>query len=148
MTGMKIIVCGSRSFANDLARHFVFKKLDGIHKSADGPITYVAHGGAKGPDTFAEEWARSRQITTMAHIPNWDLHKAGAGPLRNIRMMELESPDTVVAFWNGRSHGTRHMTSLTLDAPTELILFPVEGFEPALDEEEQVRGGAEGPENL
>ena len=100
---MKVLVCGSRSYAD---RIHVFRVLTDLHSSH--PISVIVHGGATGADTLAHEWAVEHSIAYARYPANWDLDgRKAAGPIRNQRMLDAESPDLVVAFLGGR--GTQDM---------------------------------------
>jgi hypothetical protein len=101
---MRILVCGGREFEDaDHLEAF----LDAFHQGPRGPITFVIHGGARGADTLAGEWARLRGISCTAYEANWALEGRAAGPIRNKRMLDEGIPDLVIAFPGGR--GTANM---------------------------------------
>jgi YspA, cpYpsA-related SLOG family len=99
---VKAIVCGSRDCKD---RDLVFAKLDDIFY---GKRPEVIHGGARGVDLLAGEWAKSRGLSVVVHTANWEEYGPAAGPRRNQTMLDVESPDLVVAFPGGR--GTSDMT--------------------------------------
>lgn len=105
---MRLLVCGGRAYSNRAA---VFAALDRAH--AKRPVSVVIHGGARGADSLAEDWAVCRHVEVMAFPADWRLGKA-AGPLRNEIMLKDGKPDAVIAFPGGR--GTEHMVSLAREA--------------------------------
>jgi hypothetical protein len=114
---MRVLVCGGRDFQNSA---FVFKTLDNIHNET--PITEVMQGGAKGADTLARDWARSKNgIKRWVCNADWEKHGKAAGPIRNARMLEWE-PDLVVAFPGGR--GTANMVQQARAAGVEVVEVP------------------------
>jgi len=94
---MKIAVIGSRGFAD---RALLIRTLDGI---ADKKM--IVSGGAKGADQMAEEYARERGIEVKIFLPDYQKHKQGA-PIRRNELIVREA-DLVVAFWDGKSKGTK-----------------------------------------
>lgn len=56
MTPRRIVVTGGRNYAD---RDAVFAALNRLH--AKHPITTLAHGGARGADALAAEWAARRR---------------------------------------------------------------------------------------
>lgn len=99
---MNIVICGSRKF-NDFKR-FKFE-MDDILQDKEEVI--LVSGGAKGADSMAENYA-DRYGYEFYEIPaDWNQHGKKAGMLRNIQMLEIAH--MVVAFWDGRSKGTKHM---------------------------------------
>lgn len=99
---MRVLVCGGRDFANEA---YIWRSLDRLH--AEKPITALMQGGARGVDTIAGAWARTKpEIQRFVCRADWEKHGKAAGPKRNARMLEWE-PDLVVAFPGGR--GTADM---------------------------------------
>ncbi len=63
-------------------------------------VSLLIHGAAKGADTLAENWARSRQVNYHGVPAKWDQHGNSAGPIRNEEMLAL-GPEGCVAFPGG-----------------------------------------------
>lgn len=99
---MRVLVCGSRSWADPEP---VRRRLALLPKDST-----VIHGGALGADTLAGEAAQRFRLEQRVFRPNWRRFGRRAGVLRNLEMLDQE-PDLVVAFWDGRSRGTRHTIS-------------------------------------
>jgi hypothetical protein len=102
---MRVLVCGGRTFRD---RAMVFAALDCLHGAT--PIGCIIEGGAKGADTFAREWARSRSVavkTFEVTKAEWDRLGLAAGPIRNARMLSDGEPDLCLAFPGNR--GTADM---------------------------------------
>jgi hypothetical protein len=59
---MHIIVTGGRHYDD---RNYLFGALDALH--AVTPIARLAHGGARGADTLAGEWAQSRNVPEVSY---------------------------------------------------------------------------------
>lgn len=72
---MKVIVCGGRDYQD---RYALFAAMDAAH--AKKPIAMVIHGGARGADTMAGEWAEARGIFSARVDALWDAHGKAAGP--------------------------------------------------------------------
>jgi hypothetical protein len=94
---MRVVVTGGRDYAD---RERVYATLDALG------VRMVAHGGARGADWLADDWAESRGVTQAIFEAHWDRDGKAAGPRRNIRMLHDFHPDAVVAFPGGR--GTAH----------------------------------------
>jgi hypothetical protein len=103
---MKILVCGGREYVN---KKFLYEFLDNFHKNS--PVTKLIHGGAKGADSLAGEWAIQNKIETIVYKANWEKYGKTAGPIRNIQMLEEESPEVIIAFPGGK--GTLHMINIS-----------------------------------
>ena len=102
---MKLAVVGSRGFNNyDLLKH----KLDVINEKRG--ITLIVSGGARGADSFAEQWAKENNVPTKIFYPEWDKHGKKAGYIRNVEI--VQNSDALIAFWDGVSKGTEHSINL------------------------------------
>lgn len=93
---MKVLVCGSRKYAN---RWHVYEVLDAAH--AANPISLIIHGGATGADALAHSWAVEHDIRWNRYRANWKEYGNPAGPMRNQMMLDQAKPDLVVAFPGG-----------------------------------------------
>lgn len=97
---MKVLICGSRRLPFDSRR--VVKRVCDLE-----PGTLVMTGGATGADDFGNTAARACGLPTQVFPANWKVHGKRAGILRNLEMLD-QQPDLVIAFWDGKSPGTRH----------------------------------------
>ena len=91
---MKVLVCGGRYYADAATLH---RALDGL--KAHG-VDMVIHGGAKGADWLAGQWAARNGIHQAVVPALWHVHGKAAGMIRNRAMLTLQ-PDMVVAFPGG-----------------------------------------------
>jgi hypothetical protein len=96
-----VLVCGGRDYRN---RAYLYGVLDGLHMALK--LTRLIHGDARGADSLADEWARSRDVTVTAFPADWETLGRRAGPARNAVML-AERPQYVIAFPGGV--GTRDM---------------------------------------
>ena len=91
---MKTAIIGSRNITNiDLSR-FIPKET-----------TEIISGGAKGIDTLAKEYALENGLKLTEFLPEYERYGKGAPLKRNITI--IESADIVLAFWDGKSRGTK-----------------------------------------
>lgn len=100
---MKVIIAGSREF-NDY--DLLVKICDIILKNKNEEIIIMS-GGAKGADTLGEKYAKERNYKIIKILPEWNKYGKQAGILRNIKM--AHEADYLIAFWDGKSKGTKHM---------------------------------------
>jgi len=122
---MKVIVAGSRSINNyDLVKEIIEATL----KQYNISITELVHGGARGVDLLADEWARRNGIPTVEFPAYWNvinapnaivktgrngkLYNARAGFDRNNRMVEYG--DVLIAIRKNMSSGTTHMINQSI----------------------------------
>jgi hypothetical protein len=106
---MKVLVCGGRDYADARA---LDEALDALHRET--AITRLIHGAARGADSLAAAWAKSRCIPELAFPADWKRDGKAAGFVRNARMLREGRPALVVAFPGGK--GTAHMVKLARDA--------------------------------
>ena len=106
----KVIVADGRDFA-DYA--YLKEKLDEVFGSLwdinSHPIEIIS-GMAKGADTLGIRYAEEHKLTMVLYPANWKKYPRMAGILRNMNM--LVTATHLVAFWDGKSHGTKHMIEI------------------------------------
>lgn len=91
---MKVAVIGSRGLmVQDLERYL------------PKDTTEIVSGGAKGVDTSAIEYALSHGLKLTEFLPEYDKYGRYAPLKRNIQIIEYA--DLVIAFWDGKSRGTK-----------------------------------------
>ncbi len=120
---MKLLVCGSR--------HFLWTDLKRVDEVLDAHLprpTLIISGLATGPDTAAILWADKNGVEKMCMAPDWARYGKSAGRRRNEAMLDEGKPDKVLAFWDGRSRGTKHMIEIARKAgiPVEIVVMPRE----------------------
>lgn len=93
---MRLLVCGGRDYDDGVT---IFGVLDHLH--AQLPAALIIHGAARGADTWAKSWARTRGVPHLPFPADWDQEGRAAGVLRNQRMLEEGKPDQVLAFPGG-----------------------------------------------
>ena len=119
MKRYRIIVAGSRTITDKEAIH---EYLSYHLRNFPREDILIIHGGAKGPDLIAEDWAKKEGVEYLAVPAIWDdltdpcilkhskvtgYYNALAGNKRNIKMAEMGTH--LVAIWDGESSGTRDM---------------------------------------
>ena len=112
--GLRVLVCGGRDYQD---RQFLVSVLDKLR--ADCVISHIIAGGARGADTFAEEWAKAVGLPCTVYRAEWERLGRKAGPTRNQQMLDLGMPNLVVAFPGGR--GTADMVRRARTAGVEVI---------------------------
>lgn len=98
-----VLVCGSRGLK--------CRPLVEAAVLAFAPDTIVVQGGSTGPDRWAASIAFERGLHVATMHPLWQQYGSAAGPLRNRAMLRL-GITRVVAFWDGKSPGTRSTIDL------------------------------------
>jgi len=72
-----------------------------------GVPTEIVSGCANGPDSAGERYAAERGLKLSRFPADWDAHGKAAGIIRNRQMGDYA--DALLAFWDGKSRGTKHM---------------------------------------
>ena len=102
---MKVIIAGGRDFKDyDL----LCRKAD-YYLSRQDEIEIVS-GCAKGADKLGERYADERGYGIRRFPADWGTFGRRAGYLRNEDMAIYA--DALIAFWNERSKGTKHMIDI------------------------------------
>ena len=102
----RVIIAGSRNFDNyDLLE----KTLDYLFQNIKDEIIILS-GAAPGTDTLGEQYAKKRGYASEKHPAPWELFGKAAGPIRNEMM--AKNADALVAFWDGKSSGTKSMIEI------------------------------------
>jgi uncharacterized phage-like protein YoqJ len=118
---MKIAIVGSREFKNkDFVQNIVSNQL------TNGD--YFISGGARGVDTWAEETIpiletglANFKINKKIFKPDWNKYGKRAGFLRN--QLIIDEADKVIAFWDGKSKGTKHSIDLAIKANKPIDIY-------------------------
>lgn len=116
---MRVIITGSRDVGRDpnVARKAVSDRL------FDLPVdSVIVHGAARGVDRISEQEAQKLGLLVESHPADWEAHGKAAGFIRNKHMVDLGA-DLVIAFWDGKSRGTKHTIEIAEKAgiPVEVI---------------------------
>lgn len=91
---MKVAIIGSRSL-----------RVTNLEDYLPSDTTEIVSGGAIGIDRCAEEYARCHGIPTKIFLPDYKQFGKAAPIKRNVEIVDYA--DTVIAFWDGVSRGTR-----------------------------------------
>ena len=100
----RIIIAGGRDFRNyDL----LVETMNHLLSNISDDITVVC-GKARGADTLGEQYAKEHGYSVRYFPADWDRYGKAAGYIRNTEM--AKNADALVAFWDGVSLGTHHMS--------------------------------------
>lgn len=102
---MKVIIAGSRTF-ND----YNLLKLNCDKTLSLFPEIEIVSGTANGADKLGERYANEKGYTIKQFPAEWDKYGKSAGYKRNEQMAKYS--DVLIAFWDGKSKGTKHMIDL------------------------------------
>ena len=102
---MKVIIAGGRDFNDfDLLDNACDKLLRGINSIE------IVSGKAKGADSLGMRYANENYYKLSLFPADWDKYGKSAGYKRNLQMAEYA--DALIAFWDGKSRGTKMMIEL------------------------------------
>lgn len=109
---MRLAIVGCRNFTD--YREFVSE----THRF---DFCEIVSGGCRGTDKLAERYALEYGIPIVIFHPDWNKYGKAAGPIRNRQIVEY--CDAVLAFWDGRSAGTKSTIVMARKAgkPIEII---------------------------
>ena len=117
---MRVLICGGRDFTDKKLFHKTMCEIDPTtdEQKLGNPNLVIIHGGAKGADLMADEWAVVHWKSIEEYKADWGRYGRGAGPKRNQEMIDGGKPDLVVAFPGGR--GTADMVRRAKKAGIEV----------------------------
>ena len=114
----KIIIAGGRDFMDyNLLKEKANKILQ--EKRVSHKIVIIS-GCARGADTLGLRYASENAFDVEEYPANWDKYGKKAGYMRNVEMA-----DALIAFWDGKSKGTKHMIDIATERnlPTRIIKY-------------------------
>lgn len=91
---MKVAVVGSRNLT-----------INNLGDYLPKDTTEIVSGGARGIDRCAREYAKSHNIKLTEFLPEYERYGRSAPLKRNLQIIRYA--DMVIAFWDGKSNGTR-----------------------------------------
>ena len=93
---MKVAVIGSRGLT-----------IDDLGEYLPEGTTEIVSGGAKGIDSCAKDYALAHNIKLTEFLPEYKRFGRAAPLKRNLKIIEYS--DIVLAFWDGKSKGTKYV---------------------------------------
>jgi len=112
--GHRTIVAGSRSITS-------MKPVEYAITRSPFTVEVIVHGGADGVDSLADAYATEHGIPTVRFPAHWGEYGESAGPIRNKEMAAYAH--SLVAVWDGKSPGTRHMLRTAYESNMPVYLF-------------------------
>ena len=109
---MKVAVIGSRNLT-----------IDDLGRYLPAETTEIVSGGAKGIDTSAREYALANSIKLTEFLPDYEKYKRGAPLKRNMQIIEYS--DVIIAFWDGKSKGTKFVIDTCNKTGKEVVVFTI-----------------------
>lgn len=118
---MRVIIAGGRDFndfkllesnINKIFKQLSDEKLISIYVN-ESNIEIIC-GKARGADTLGEQFAKEYKLSIKYFPADWNTYGKSAGYRRNAEMANYAKEDNgvLIAFWDGKSKGTKHMIDL------------------------------------
>ena len=107
---MKVAIIGSRNIS-----------VGNLADYLPEETTEIVSGGAKGVDTSAREYAIKHSIKLTEFLPEYTKYKKGAPLKRNLQIIEYA--DIVVAFWDGKSKGTKFVIDSCKKTGKKVVVY-------------------------
>lgn len=124
MSILRVIVAGGRGF-NDY--DVMERALGACFRKAEerGDEVIIISGTAQGADRMGEHFAHDFHHQCERYPADWDKYGKSAGYKRNEQMAKIATH--LVAFWDGKSRGTKHMINLAIREGLEVRVFDYNG---------------------
>ena len=106
----RVIIAGGRDFDD---YEYMSIKLNELFKDQNvfnNKAIKVISGMATGADTLGIRYADEHKLTKILFPANWKEYPRIAGFLRNNDMLSIATH--LIAFWDGKSSGTKHMIEI------------------------------------
>ena len=115
----KVVIGGCRDYTD-----YVFFKscVDEILK--DEKKIIIISGHCSGVDLMGERYAEENGFPVELFFPEWKKYGRAAGPIRNKKMVACA--DLVIAFWDGKSKGTKSLIEYAQNDKKEIIIIKCE----------------------
>ena len=117
----KVIVAGSRNFED---YEYMCEKLNDLFHNSNhfkkSEIKIIS-GMANGADSLAIRYADDYKLTKILFPANWKAYPRIAGFLRNRDMLSIATH--LIAFWDGKSSGTKHMIDIAKEKGIPVWVF-------------------------
>lgn len=118
---ISISVVGNRTFDDyGLLKETLTKVISDKEKEHITVKNFVS-GGARGADSLCERFAVENGIPITIYPADWKRYGKSAGFIRNETM--IRNCGLCVAFWDGKSHGTKHDIELCEKYGKECLIF-------------------------
>ena len=115
---MTILIGGSRDY-NDYNNFTV--QMNNIISKLNTENIIILSGHCLGVDALGEKYAVEKGYELKLFPADWTRYGRAAGPIRNRTMAEIA--DLVIAFWDGKSKGTKSLISIAekLNRPVIIV---------------------------
>lgn len=122
---MKLLIAGTRTFTDyEFFKNEINKLIQQCYEQGYAwKIDCIISGCARGADQLAIRYAKEYNIPTVLYPASWEKYGRAAGPIRNIEM--ANAADALIAFWDGKSAGTKNMIEAMQERQKELHVISI-----------------------
>lgn len=113
---MRVAIVGSRHASEEVLKYI----LQVLPPSA----SEIVSGGADGVDTLATKVAGLLDLPLKTFLPDYETYGKQAPLIRNLQIVDYA--DEVLAFWDGKSHGTRHIVGECIKHRKPVRIYPLQ----------------------
>ena len=114
---MHCIIAGGRDFTDYAIAEAALDRIFSRRK----PDSIIC-GMQRGADMLGDRYAKERGIPVQEFPADWDRYGKAAGPIRNREMAAIATH--LVAFWDGKSRGTKDMIAIAKARGLEIRVVP------------------------
>ena len=111
---MKVAIVGSRGL-----------RVSHLENYLPPDVTEIVSGGARGIDAAARDYAQKAGIPLVEYLPDYRRY-GRAAPLRR-NLLIVQHCDLLLAFWDGKSRGTRCVVDCCKRMGVPFRLFRAKG---------------------
>lgn len=114
----RIAVIGSRGYRGRAIIPNILQSTFGYFRQFGKPV-FISGGCKNSPDQWGQQWAVRNNIPCIIFPAEWQKHGKKAGLVRNKKI--VDNADYLIAFWDGKSHGTKYTIDLALQRGLPVI---------------------------
>ncbi len=118
---LKVVIGGCRNYKN--YNDFKSTLNDYFEKLEKNYQIIIISGHCSGVDTMAEQYAYEKGYTLEIFPADWKKYGKAAGPKRNEEM--VKASNTVIAFWDNSSKGTKNLITTAEKHNKNIIVFNI-----------------------
>ncbi len=117
---VSIAIIGSRTFTNYKS---LVDAVNSLITDEKYEVAKIVSGGAEGADKLGKKYAYDHSYEYLEFPADWEKFGKAAGYIRNKQI--VESSDVILAFWDGKSKGTKHSIDIahSMDKPVYVMYF-------------------------
>jgi len=121
---MRIIIAGSRDVENPIAKvEMAMHEALTLWNLDFHEVSEILSGTCRGVDRAGEVWAKLNHVMVKQFPADWAGKGKGAGYSRNVDM--ANNADALVAIWDGKSKGTKHMIDIAERKGLRVFVYEV-----------------------